>query len=355
MSIGRFSKVVVSHSSDTNWQGKLGPLIPQKIKSYFARSTRPQVVRQDLEVLENPWTKLLQWFSDPTVDEILMAGTKPLSIARGAQLESVSSPFSEEPGFVAWLLKFARDQGVRLDPLLGSAGGAICYPHHFGHLQPLHLRWHCVLPPLSLSGPLLTVRRHRFGVLKLTDFQCDSSVRALFPLLLKKAHGILIAGPTGSGKTTFLAAFLQEFCHLERTVILESIPELPTPGPHGISLCERIASLEGIGAVTLERLVAESLRLRPDRLVFGEIRGREARAFWEALSSGHQATMATIHAASADEALSRLAFLAASHGAPMVQGASQTGAMGVIVLERGNPPRVVSVHFPGRETQGEKL
>jgi pilus assembly protein CpaF len=174
-------------------------------------------------------------------------------------------------------------------------------------------------------------------------------------LLLKKAHGILIAGPTGSGKTTFLAAFLQEFCHLERTVILEAIPELPAPGPHGINLCERIASLEGMGAVSLERLVAESLRLRPDRLVFGEIRGREARAFWEAISSGHQATIGTIHAASADEARSRLAFLAASHGAPMIQEVSQAGAMGVIVLERGNPPRVVSVNLPSSEIKGEKL
>ncbi len=272
------------------------------------------------------WATLLAVFEDPVVDEVLFNGMAGAwAVATGGGSRPVPG-FADERSMIEWLQDFAESQGVRLDPLLGTAGGWV---------EAHALRWHCVLPPLTRDGPLVSFRRQRFGTLRLEDFEADAPTVASLRAAVAGRRNLLVAGPTGAGKTTLLAALLAEQAS-ERVVVVESLPELPRFSPTCVRLLERQANLEGVGAVTLEHLVREALRLRPDRLVIGEIRGHEAAAFMEAGLTGHGGLMATIHGGSEAEALARLALLAGSERAPYLKALE----LGVVVLQRGAKPRL---------------
>jgi Flp pilus assembly CpaF family ATPase len=297
------------------------------------------------------WVHFLQCFRDEQVSELLLKGAHGMSVVRGITLLEAQNPFDDSHAFVSWVLSLARSTGVRLDPVQGSGGGQIILPDPHGeHLEStLFLRWHCVLPPISVEGPILSLRRHRFHSVSLSDFDGFKGCEHMLKDLWHKVRGILIAGPTGSGKTTFLSSLLRTYAPLERLVVLETLPELPSFSPHSVHLCERAPSVEGVGAIGLERLLVESLRLRPDRLVFGEIRGHEAKGFYEALVMGHGAAVSTIHASSAQDACRRLASLAKAYGYRGMIGEgdqkleSHRISIGVIVLRRGQPPSIASV------------
>lgn len=271
--------------------------------------------------------RLLAAFDDPSVDEVLVNGAHGAWAVGAAGTRSVSSPFGGEDELCDWLLAFAERREVRLDPVVGAAGGS---------LGDGDLRWHAVLPPLSRDGPLLSLRRHRFGQVRLGDFAGDPIDFARLREAMRRRVPLLIAGPTGSGKTTLLAALLKAEAAEERLVVIESLAELPRLSPYAVRLVARPPGLGGEGAVTVARLLAEALRLRPDRLVIGEIRDAEARAFVEAARAGHGGVMATIHAATPDEALRRLASLG---------GGIDCGDLPLVVAvtARGRPPRLVAL------------
>ena len=315
-----------------------------------------------IEKLDSIWDYFLACFQDPRVTEILLKGSHAMSIVQGLALIEAENPFPNNHVFVSWVQNLARSTGVRLDPVQGSGGGQIRVAspaassgRNVSELKEnaLCLRWHCVLPPISVEGPLLSLRRHLFHTIGLMDFNRYHEFQTVIKDLWSRVRGILIAGPTGSGKTTFLSALLHNFARLERLVILETLPELPSVSPHSVHLCERPPSVEGVGAVGLDRLLVESLRLRPDRLVFGEIRGHEAKGFCEALIMGHAAALSTIHASSALEATSRLFSLGEAYGLKGVnrredekeKANKEYGKipLGVIVLKRGEPPEVAHV------------
>ncbi len=269
------------------------------------------------------------------VDELLLNGSGRGYLLRHGVAEEFPSPFGDDMALVDWLQDLAELGSVRLDPVIGSAGGL---------LDDGRIRWHAVLPPVSRDGPVASFRRHRFDLLTLADFPGSARVREW----VQEKRNVLIAGPTGAGKTTLLAALLTEVA-MERIILIEALPELPRFGPATVRLVERPRSLEGEGAVTLSRLVQESLRLRPDRLVLGEIRGHEAQAFLEAGFTGHGGLMATIHAGSADEATERLILLAG--GTKRSRALSAALNLDVVVLRRGSPPRLE--FGPRNATPGE--
>jgi pilus assembly protein CpaF len=171
-----------------------------------------------------------------------------------------------------------------------------------------------VLPPLALDGPVLTIRRFRPRGFTPDDLVAGGTLAPGLLDFLRSAVvarcTLLICGGTGSGKTTTLAALAAFVDPAERVVTIEDAAELRLPLPHVIRLESRPPNLEGRGEVTIRRLVRNALRMRPDRLIVGEVRGAEALDLLVALSTGHAGSLCTIHAGSAAEALRRLETLA---------------------------------------------
>ena len=207
------------------------------------------------------------------------------------------------------------------------------------------IRVHAVLPPISPAGTLLSVRLPRVERLSIDSLDA-SGVFSRVPrdtvmALVARRENILITGAGGSGKTTLLSALLGAASSDERIIAIEDLAELRVDHPHFIALEARQANLEGAGALGLERLVREALRMRPDRLVLGECRGAEIRELLAALNTGHDGGAGTLHANSLEDVPARLEALGALAGMSAVAVARQTvSAIGTVLhLERAGAVR----------------
>ena len=242
--------------------------------------------------------------SDPEVDEILVSGTRPVWVERGGRLAMTD-------------LKFASDEELRLtiERMLAPAGRRVDEAEPLCDARlPDGSRINVVLPPLAVDGPTLTIRRFRPRGFTAEQLVALGSWSAELSEMLAQAvterRNILISGGTGSGKTTTLAAIAGLFGDHERVITIEDTAELRLTQSHLVRLEARPASIEGRGEVTIRMLVRNALRMRPDRLIVGEVRGAEALDMLSALSTGHDGSLTTIHAGSPDEALRRLETLA---------------------------------------------
>jgi len=242
--------------------------------------------------------------SDPEVDEILVSGTRPVWVERRGRLSMTE-------------LKFASEEDLRLtiERMLAPAGRRVDEAEPLCDARlPDGSRINVVLPPLAVDGPTLTIRRFRpRGFTAEQLVQLGSWSPQLTELLAKavtERRNILISGGTGSGKTTTLAAIAGLFGDHERVITIEDTAELRLAQSHLVRLETRPASIEGRGEVTIRTLVRNALRMRPDRLIVGEVRGAEALDMLSALSTGHDGSLTTIHAGSPTEALRRLETLA---------------------------------------------
>ncbi len=171
-------------------------------------------------------------------------------------------------------------------------------------------RVNIVVPPLAIDGPAVSIRRFPRAALPLGRFGPPNLARLLAGLVAARAS-ILVVGPTSSGKTSLVASLAALTDPTERIVCIEDTAELPIDRPNLVRLEARPANSEGVGEVTLRRLVLTALRMRPDRLVVGEVRGPEAFDLLLALTSGHRGSLTTCHAADAAGGLRRLSTLAA--------------------------------------------
>lgn len=202
------------------------------------------------------------------------------------------------------------------------------------------IRVHAVLPPISTTGTLLSIRIPRRERFRLGDLAASGMVSTAqadrLRLAIRRRENILVTGAAGTGKTTLLAALLAEAPPGERIVAIEDVAELRVDHPHFVSLESRQANLEGAGAIGMERLVREALRMRPDRLVLGECRGAEIRELLAALNTGHDGGAGTLHANSLADVPARVEALGALAQMSQEAVARQTvSAIGVIVhLER---------------------
>ncbi|MET0481031.1 MAG: TadA family conjugal transfer-associated ATPase [Mycetocola sp.] len=267
------------------------------------------------------------------VTDVFVNGEGGLWIDRGAGLERDAEwSMAERP---------LRELAVRLIALGGR---------HIDEATPcvdvrLHggVRVHAILPPVSVGGTVLSIRIpqvRRFGLADLAaaDMFGDDSANLLLRLRAAVAErvNLLVTGAGGSGKTTLLGALLAEAPHDERIVAIEDVAELGVEHPHFVSLESRQANLEGAGAIGLERLVREALRMRPDRLVVGECRGGEVRELLAALNTGHAGGAGTLHANSLPDVPARVEALGALAGMTPDAVARQTvSAIGLVLhLER---------------------
>jgi pilus assembly protein CpaF len=198
------------------------------------------------------------------------------------------------------------------------------------------IRIHAVLPPISPTGTLLSIRLPRIEYATLDSLESSGFfeliARNRIEALVDRRENLLITGASGNGKTTFLSAILSSAPPTERIVAIEETYELRVRHPHYLALEARQPNLEGAGGIGLERLVREALRMRPDRLVLGECRGAELRELLAALNTGHDGGAGTLHANSLEHVPARLEALGALGGMTAVAVARQSvSAIGTVL------------------------
>ncbi|MGH1493491.1 MAG: CpaF family protein [Acidimicrobiales bacterium] len=206
-------------------------------------------------------------------------------------------------------------------------------------------RVNVVVPPLAIDGPSLCIRRFAENPVRLTSFGPPDMARILANLVADRAN-VVVVGPTSSGKTTLIGALSQLIDPVERLISIEDTAELRLHGSNVVRLEARPANSEGVGEVSLRRLVLNAMRMRPDRLVVGEVRGAEAFDLLLALTSGHRGCLTSCHAADGPSALRRLETLAALAGVPIgvdgIQELIYDGVDAVVTTARSGPRRQVT-------------
>src|SRR4051812_1200778 len=242
--------------------------------------------------------------ADPAVEEVMVSGTAPAWVERGGRLERTEARFGSEQELRDAIERILAPLGRRVDDAEPLCDARL----------PDGSRVNVVLPPLALDGPALTIRRFRRHGFSAEDLVANDTLpRALLELLARAVRTrctVLVCGGTGSGKTTMLNTLSSFIGAGERVVTIEDAAELRLRQPHVVRLEARPPNVEGNGEVTIRRLVRNALRMRPDRIVVGEVRGPEALDMLTALTTGHDGSLCTVHAGSPAEALRRVEVLA---------------------------------------------
>jgi pilus assembly protein CpaF len=244
-----------------------------------------------------PLEPLLQ---DPGISDILVNGYRHVYVERGGILELTGVRFHDDGHLLRIIDKIVSQVGRRVDesnPMVDArlADGS---------------RVNAIIPPLAVDGPLLSIRR--FGTDKLMPADLveraslTSGMMQLLEAAVKARLNLIVSGGTGAGKTTLLNALSVFISPKERIVTIEDAAELQLKQPHLARLETRPANLEGQGAVRQRQLLVNSLRMRPDRIIIGEVRGEEALDMLQAMNTGHEGSLTTVHANSPRDAISRL-------------------------------------------------
>ena len=245
---------------------------------------------------------------DPAVDEVMVNGPAAVYVERRGRLEPTEVAFESDADLMDAVERILAPLGRRVDEASPLCDARL----------PDGSRVNVVIPPLSLTGPCLTIRRFRREGFSLRDLVGNGTLAAgaadLLALAVAARASILVSGGTGSGKTTTLNALSGAIPGEERIVTIEDAAELRLRQRHVVRLEARPANLEGRGEVTIRQLVRNALRMRPDRIVVGEVRGGEALDLLQALNTGHDGSLSTVHANSPADALRRVETLALMAG-----------------------------------------
>lgn len=237
---------------------------------------------------------------DPSISDILINGPKSVYVERRGKLEKTNVTFRDNDHLLQIIDRIISKVGRRVDETCPMVDARM----------PDGSRFNAIIPPLALDGPTLSIRRFGRNPLKLEDLL---NLKAFTPEMVMLLEGaikarlnIIIAGGTGSGKTTLLNTLSSFIPNHERIITIEDAAELQLQQEHVVRLETRPPNIEGKGAITATDLVRNALRMRPERIIIGECRGPEALDMLQAMNTGHEGSMTTLHANSPRDALARL-------------------------------------------------
>lgn len=281
----------------------------------FVRLKRVPVNEQEVREIVQALTRELaglgpleDLLEDPAVEDILINGYDKLFVSRGGVLGQEPSGFTDDQHVLRIVRRILAPLGRRLDESVPMVDARL----------PDGGRLNVVIHPLAVDGPMVSIRKFRKDPLKPEDLMrlgaFDEPVDRLLQAAVRSRCNILISGGTSSGKTSLLNALAFYIPKTERVVTVEDTAELALNHPHVVRLEARQAGYDGSGEISIRELLRNSLRMRPDRVVVGEVRGAEVIDMLQAMNTGHEGSMATIHANSPRECVYRVEMLAGFAG-----------------------------------------
>jgi pilus assembly protein CpaF len=302
--------------------------ILEEEKALLTLEERDRIVReiQDEVLGLGPLEPLLQ---DPTVSDIMVNGHRDVYIERHGRLEKTPVRFKDDGHLMRIIEKIVSAVGRRVDEMNPMVDARLADGS----------RVNAVVPPLALDGPSVSIRRFGTDPLTHVDLVANDAlteeVVTLLRGIVQARLNVLISGGTGSGKTTLLNVMSGFIPSTERIVTIEDSAELQLKQDHVVRLETRPANIEGKGEINQRNLVINSLRMRPDRIVVGEVRGAEALDMLQAMNTGHDGSLTTVHANSPRDALSRIETMIAMAGLELPQRAvrSQIAAAIDVVIQ----------------------
>jgi pilus assembly protein CpaF len=268
----------------------------------FSPTERARLERQIADDILG-YGPLEPFLRDPSVTEIMVNGSDQLYVERQGIIEETEASFLDDAHLLRIIDRIVSQVGRRIDESSPMVDARL----------PDGSRVNAIIPPLSLSGPSLTIRKFAQNALSLRDLvglgSVTEQVASFLAECVRGKLNILISGGTGTGKTTLLNAVSGYVPGSERIVTVEDAAELRLQQRHVVSLESRPPNLEGEGEVRIRDLVRNALRMRPDRIIVGEVRGAETLDMLQAMNTGHDGSLTTVHANSARDALHRLEML----------------------------------------------
>jgi pilus assembly protein CpaF len=232
---------------------------------------------------------------DPSVTELMVVNGK-VWIERAGTVTPVAGIHIDEPQLLRIVERIIAPLGLQLNRAFPMVDARL----------PDGSRLNAIIPPLAIDGPAITIRRFAAQSIDLSRFTSNGGILDAVVEAVITNKNIVVSGSTGSGKTTLLNTLGSICAHTDRIVTIEDAAELRLPGDHIVRLEARAGGIEGVGKIGIRDLVRNALRMRPDRLIIGEVRGGEAFDMITALNTGHDGSMTTVHANSATDALRRL-------------------------------------------------
>ncbi|GAA1995963.1 TadA family conjugal transfer-associated ATPase [Nakamurella flavida] len=269
---------------------------------------------------------LADLLADPATTDVVVNGPRDVRVDRGNGWEATTVTFADEAAVQRLARRLAATAGRRLDDARPFVDAQL----------PDGARLHAVLAPVATGGTCLSLRvlrpvRHDLTTLERSGGLPGVTAPAI-AAIVRARLAFLVSGGTGSGKTTLLGAMIGSVAPADRVVVVEDAAELAPPHPHVLHMVARPANVEGVGAVLLRDLVRQALRMRPDRIVVGEVRGDEVVDLLAALNTGHEGGAGTVHANTAADVPQRIEALAAAAGLPRAAAHAQLGAAVQVVL-----------------------
>ena len=267
--------------------------------------------------------------ADPSVSDILVNSYRQIYVERRGRLELTNVTFTDEKHLLRIIDKIVSLVGRRIDESSPMVDARL----------PDGSRVNAVIPPVALDGPMVSIRRFAHIPLKMNNLVDD--LKSLTPEMAQVLEGLarskvnmLISGGTGAGKTTLLNILSGYIPAAERVITIEDAAELQMQQPHVVRMETRPSNIEGKGEITARALVRNALRMRPDRIIIGEVRGAEAADMLQAMNTGHEGSLTTIHANSPRDALTRLENMVGLSNANLPQKAARqqiAAAISVVV------------------------
>jgi pilus assembly protein CpaF len=286
------------------------PQLRQKIETLFTEV----IVSENLMYTRNQRAKMLDWvvsdilgygpleplLQDPTITEVMCNGPNKIYIERNGTIEETKVAFENDEHLMRIIHRIVAPLGRRVDESSPMVDARL----------PSGYRVNATIPPLSLAGPVLTIRKFATTPFTSQDLIANGTLTPNLVAFLKACVearvNLIISGGTGSGKTTLLNVISAFIPYKERVITIEDTAELQLKQEHVIRLEKRPPNIEGKGEITIRQLVINSLRMRPDRIIVGEARGAEALDMLQAMNTGHDGSMTTIHSNSPRDSLRRV-------------------------------------------------